>query len=185
MGYTTQFTGVLQFGANVTVQQLGQLNQLFRDEDLQLELADDFSGIQWDGSEKLYDMPDKVNRIIDALGIALTGQLEAQGEERNDRWLLKIGKDGRAFKEEIKRDAIVIDCSHCGDSLDFEMHRLEHTEDGHNKFWEVITVGDAIITRWGKIGTKGQSQSAQSKDAAGESRSLIESKLAKGYTQII
>lgn len=193
MGYTTEFKGVLKFKSEPTTKELASLNKLFRDEDLQLELAEDFSGIQWDGSEKCYDMPDKVNRVIES-GFPLTSQLEAQGEERNDRWLLVIGDDGRAHKQEIKATGVQVACPHCSDVFSIESHRLECVTAGHSKFWEVLVVGNSVLTRWGKIGTKGQQPAEpdmfrDESDALAHAAELIKAKTTKNdpgerYVQI-
>jgi predicted DNA-binding WGR domain protein len=63
---------------------------------------------------------------------------------------------------------------------------LEHTEDGHFKFWEAIREGKEVTVHWGKINTKGQSQylnfSSQQNAEIFVTEKDIE-KLHKGYRE--
>jgi hypothetical protein len=82
------------------------------------ELLPDFSGIQWNGSEKAYDMEHIANFLIDKIkemfpDFALTGKMIAQGEDIDDRWELIIGEDGRAIKRMVKPSGSAIICPHC------------------------------------------------------------------------
>lgn len=131
MGYTTTFKGELKFSTDLTSKQLGKLKS-FLGEDcrehpewggrdltyIDLELLEDFSGIKWDGSEKTYDLVDKVNLIIkqmrkDYPEFGLEGKLAAQGEDSDDRWFLLI-QDGKAVKEDIPLATDEIICPDCG-----------------------------------------------------------------------
>ena len=59
-------------------------------------------------------------------------------------------------------------------------------EEGSSKFWEVVVNGTELTVRFGRIGTKGQSQtkSFTSADAAlREQEKLIRSKVSKGYEE--
>jgi predicted DNA-binding WGR domain protein len=60
------------------------------------------------------------------------------------------------------------------------------TEDGTNKFWETVVNGPDLTVRFGRMGTKGQSQtkSFSTSDAARrEQEKLVRSKLGKGYVE--
>ncbi len=60
------------------------------------------------------------------------------------------------------------------------------TEDGASKFWEVCVADCQLTVRYGRIGTKGQTQSRVFPDAAAalrEQEKLIRSKVAKGYLE--
>ena len=60
------------------------------------------------------------------------------------------------------------------------------TQDGSSKFWEVRLAGPELTVRFGRIGTKGQSQTktfANVEAATREQEKLIRSKTAKGYTE--
>jgi len=59
-------------------------------------------------------------------------------------------------------------------------------EDGASKFWEVVVNGTELTVRFGRLGTKGQTQTKvfTSADAAAhEKEKLIRSKMGKGYEE--
>ena len=132
MGYTTTFKGELKFTADLSSKQLAKVKS-FCGEDcrehlewhntqltyIDLELLPDFSGLKWDGSEKTYDLVDKVNLIIEQMQkeypeFGLSGKLAAQGEDADDRWFLVI-KNGKAVKEDIPLAEDEIICPHCSE----------------------------------------------------------------------
>lgn len=131
MGYTTTFKGVLQFEKELTTTQLKKLAQYLGEDVRQhpewgkhdltyidLVLTKDFGGLEWDGSEKTYDLVDKVNLILDQMrkeypDFNLTGSLNAQGEDSDDRWTLKI-VNKKAVKEDIPLASDEIICPDCG-----------------------------------------------------------------------
>ena len=64
-----------------------------------------------------------------------------------------------------------------------------YTDKGNesNKFWEVTVVQNRVITKWGKIGTFGSSKenSYTSKEEAEKKvKSLVRSKIRKGYVEV-
>jgi predicted DNA-binding WGR domain protein len=64
------------------------------------------------------------------------------------------------------------------------MRHLECTEDGSSKFWIGEVDGANFTTKWGKIGTDGQSKTktfASPDAAAKEYDKLVKEKLGKGY----
>ena len=64
---------------------------------------------------------------------------------------------------------------------------FECVEGKSSKFWEIGTVGDKLTTRWGRIGSKGQSKTkkfSSADEAWSERNAAIESKLAHGYKEI-
>ena len=64
--------------------------------------------------------------------------------------------------------------------------RFEFQEGSSNKFWEVELSGNSVITKWGRIGTDGQSKTKDFADAAkakAEYNKLIKEKSAKGYKE--
>jgi hypothetical protein len=140
MGYSTEFTGKLEFANEVTAKQLAKLNT-FLGEDcrdhpewgatnmtyIDLQLTDDFTGLEWDGSEKTYDLTEKVNLIIEKMrdefpDFELKGELMAQGEDMEDRWKLKIER-GKAVEVKIQIMGRKCKCPHCGE--DFILEDLE------------------------------------------------------------
>lgn len=130
MGYTTTFKGQLSFTTELTASQLVKLNSIlgedcrdhpeWKKKDLgyiQFELTKDFTGIQWDGSEKFYDAVDITNLVIELMkkeypNFGLKGKLAAQGEDSDDRWFLLI-QDGKAVKEDIPLATDEIICPEC------------------------------------------------------------------------
>lgn len=141
MGYTTEFFGQLNFGPGVTVDQVGHLNNEFLGKDcrehdwpkseglthVDLEITDDFQGIKHDGSEKTYNLEDIVNMIIYNMccefpNFSLSGEIEAQGEEPNDRWILRINKDtGYAERIECPGYGSSITCPNCKHEFKLEV----------------------------------------------------------------
>jgi len=64
--------------------------------------------------------------------------------------------------------------------------RFVCTEDGSNKFWEGSVEGNSVTTRWGKVGTSGQTKTkafASPEAAHGELEKLIREKVGKGYVE--
>jgi len=132
MGYSTDFTGELKFKNELTASQLAYLNtflgQDIRDLGLEderdgywyhidLELTKDFSGLEWNGAEKTYDLDAIVNFITDRMrekwpDFELIGTLAAQGKEATDRWNL-VMEDGVAVKKELVVKGKEIQCPHC------------------------------------------------------------------------
>lgn len=131
MGYNTQFSGELKFTAPMNSEHLRKIDS-FLGEDcrdhpewgaddltyIDLGLSKEGTGLMWDGSEKTYDLVEKVNLIIrkmqeDYPEFGLSGSLLAQGEDMEDRWLLVI-EDGVAIHKEAKSVTKDLQCPHCG-----------------------------------------------------------------------
>ena len=137
MGYHTEFRGSLQFNTQLTETQLSSIKQILRADcrdhpewdamDLtyiDLALLSDNSGIQWDGSEKTYQMPELVNVVItqmrrDFPDFGMTGVISAQGSEVGDCWELYISDVGFAKKRKLVVAEEIIDCPHCSSSITF------------------------------------------------------------------
>jgi len=67
------------------------------------------------------------------------------------------------------------------------MRRFEFVGGTSNKFWEISQSGSEVTVHFGRIGTKGQTQTKDLgswEDAAERVRSLIKEKLREGYTEI-
>ena len=119
MGYSTKFKGVLKFTKELTIPQLTKLKSFLgedcRDhpewhrEDLtyiDLKISKDYDGLEWDGSEKTYDLVEKTNLIItemkkDYPDFGLDGSLLAQGEDNGDIWKISI-VNGVAVEKDIE-----------------------------------------------------------------------------------
>jgi len=72
------------------------------------------------------------------------------------------------------------------DSRAGETRRFEFVEGSSSKFWEVSRSGCEVITRWGRIGSAGQSKAANyaTEDAAAaQAGKLIREKTAGGYVE--
>lgn len=136
MGYCTDFQGALKFSRKMVGKELFIIKQ-YLGEDLRdhpewgdfkdsygygmthmdFDLSSDFNGIEWNGSEKTYYLTEKVNILIklvqkDIPDFSLEGQLIAQGEEWDDRWILKM-KDNVAFKEDVVIVGDKVTCPEC------------------------------------------------------------------------
>lgn len=141
MGYSTEFRGKLEFANEATAKQLAKV-KTFLGEDcrehpewgatnltyINLQLADDFTGLEWNGSEKTYDLTEKVNLIIDKVrevypDFELTGELMAQGEDIEDRWKLRI-EDGKAVKVKIQIAGRKCECPYCEEEFILEEESL-------------------------------------------------------------
>ena len=63
---------------------------------------------------------------------------------------------------------------------------FEFTGGTSNKFWEICQSGNALTTRWGRIGSSGQSKTKTYVDqavAAKAAAKLIEEKTGEGYVE--
>lgn len=132
MGYNTRFRGTLKFTIQLTVPMLAKLNTFLgqdprdhpewgADRDIgyiDLVILKDFSGIEWDsGTEKTYGLEKSVNLITREMRkefpeFGLTGELVAQGEAMEDRWVL-VMEDGVAHKRKIAITGQRVKCPEC------------------------------------------------------------------------
>lgn len=140
MGYSTDFYGTLKFTEDLTGSQLAYLKTFFGEDPgdhpewikpdsnygyLQYELTKDFSGIEWDGSEKFYYAVEACNLIIANMKakyplFGLTGSLEARGEEVGDVWTLAI-IDGKAKHVDRLNVGDTVTCPHCQEKFLLEV----------------------------------------------------------------
>lgn len=131
MGYTTTFTGSLKFTSEPTAKQLAKLDSMLGEDcrrhpewetarglyHVDLEITDDYMGIQWNGAEKTYDLDAIVNVILHEMrkefpDFGLTGYLMAQGEDVDDRWQLVI-EDGIAKRVKVQIVGTKVQCPNC------------------------------------------------------------------------
>jgi len=131
MGYSTDFKGELKFKNELTAKQLAKIKSICGEDcrdhpewnaggltHMDIELNDDFSGLRWNGSEKTDDLVEKVNYLVAEIckewpDFRLAGELHAQGEDFDDRWVLKIDGDGFANRREIVIVGEKVQCPHC------------------------------------------------------------------------
>lgn len=66
----------------------------------QWEISEDGKYIQWDGNEKFYNSVEWMKYIIDNFlnGYVCHGQIEAQGEEFSDHWMLVVKDNAVEYK---------------------------------------------------------------------------------------
>jgi len=142
MGYSTDFRGVLKFKTELTASQIALLsnllgkdrrdigfdddNEVYSSKDeywyhINLKLTEDFSGIEWNGSEKTYDLEHIVNFVTRLMkqkykDFELIGQLSAQGEDADDRWVL-VMENGIAKKKDLKTILKEYICPKCEEKI--------------------------------------------------------------------
>lgn len=136
MWYSTDFSGTLTFNENTTLPMVAMVKQFlgedcrdhpewseYTDADgwyltfIDLEINSEMTWLQWDWSEKTYDLVEKVNLILSEVrkvypDFWLSGELLAQGEEFDDRWRLVI-EDGIAVRKDIISEWATVTCPHC------------------------------------------------------------------------
>jgi len=141
MGYSTEFEGTLYFTEQLTAEQSQALDKILgedvrdhdeweHDEDsyvtyIDLEVTRDNDGIKWDGSEKTYGLDEAVNIVLREMRkqfptFGLTGQIRAQGESMDDRWILMMDDDGDAVKQDVVFNGKKITCPHCEETIYLE-----------------------------------------------------------------
>lgn len=124
MGYSTTFEGSLKFTADLPIKALTKLTKILGEDcrehpewgptsvtHIDLKLCEDFTGIEWNGSEKTYNLPEAIRLVIvlmqkDYPNFGLVGSLEAQGEDADDQWSLICYENAIAIKEKEKDDGI-------------------------------------------------------------------------------
>lgn len=137
MGYSTGFVGILEFTKELTPEEKKKLETLLgadcrehpeweQDEKLYLSYIDlelyEEDGLIWDGSEKTYDLVEKVNLILremrkDFPEFGLKGYFDAYGDEYGDNWRLKI-ENGWAVHKQL--ELVELEggmCPKCGTDL--------------------------------------------------------------------
>lgn len=129
MGYTTEFSGILEFDENVMVAEVRMVSEIINlgrngnhpdySGYIQLKVNEELTGIEWDGTEKFYDSVEAVNFVIKKVRVnypdfCLWGELLAQGEDSADRWIMRIGEDGLARKIALRPTGVHCMCPNCG-----------------------------------------------------------------------
>lgn len=142
MGYSTNYDGELRFTRELTASELAAvkkwLGEDVRDHDwkhahdeyggywyyIDLELTDDFGGLKWSGTEKTGDLSCIANFLIDRVreivpDFGLSGQMNAQGEDFDDRWSL-VFEEGRAVHKNVAITGKIVECPHCEGRFELE-----------------------------------------------------------------
>ncbi len=134
MSYHTNYDGFLEFTCELTTKQLNHLTKILGEDSrdhpewdlpaycadlyfVDLELADDFSGLDPPEDSDGRDMVNQVSAVIELMKrikpeFGLAGEFKAQGEERGDCWVLKI-VDGKAVRVDQPTLDDTCVCPHC------------------------------------------------------------------------
>ena len=108
MGYTTEFHGALVFTEALNRKAVDVMDSLLG-EDLRelsdidsggmtwvdLEYDDEENALSWDGSEKTYDLPEKIDLVLCEMRkvqptLNLEGEMFASGEKCGDIWFIEM-----------------------------------------------------------------------------------------------
>lgn len=104
MGYTTTFSGTINFSRPLTFAEVAEIHAYTKgrhDGDpmapsihCDFEVNSDATGLVWNGSEKTYEAIDWIQLIcddfLDEFGVLANGSLVANGESRGDVWRLDV-----------------------------------------------------------------------------------------------
>jgi len=136
MGYATKFTGILKFTKELKASEIAYLSKMlgidFREAPgllrlidavapsqyaVDLEFTKDYSGLQWSGIEKSYNMEKQVELVIRYMqsrfpDFGLEGHMYAQGEDIDDSWILSI-KDNKVIKTMNPHKGQKVQCPYC------------------------------------------------------------------------
>lgn len=136
MGYSTDFTGRLNFSRPLTVPEFRQLERLANydskddgyyatftdtpetipDAYLQWQPTEDGEGLEWNGGEKFYEyihwLRWLVKHYFKPRDIVLNGQIQWQGEEIGDVGIIKV-VDNKVTTQKLKAEGLVC-CPNCG-----------------------------------------------------------------------
>lgn len=129
MGYDTNYAGTMFFVEELTGKQIAFLDKILgedcRDHNdwqpeagdmthIDLEMDEDYAGLVWNGSEKSYDMGDKLNLIVKLMrrqwpSFGFAGKMQARDDETDYNIISK--DDG--FVEVVPLTLITGRCIHC------------------------------------------------------------------------
>lgn len=137
MGYTTEFSGELDFNRPLTVPEYNELCKMAEESDpdllaqytdtpetipssyLQWVPTKDGMGLEWDGGEKFYEYIHWLRWLIKHYfkprDIVLNGEIRWSGEDVEDVGILKV-VDNKVTSEKLRKE-ILIDCPHCGERI--------------------------------------------------------------------
>lgn len=123
MGYTTEFSGKVTISPALSLEDYKYLEALSQNDQrdkgpwqvpgkaeaghyfCQWSPSEDGTSLAWDGNEKFYHSAGWMRYIVEdylaPMGYVCNGEIEAQGEDMSDRWLLRV-QDNVARKHEGK-----------------------------------------------------------------------------------
>ena len=137
MGYNTDFNGEIKITPKLTQKQMDFISKMFGDmRDFDPEMAKKLDltwfnlefntegNLQWDGGEKTYDMQEKIQYLIDKTiekwpELQFNGEMQADGEETDDNWILKV-TDNIVTTEELIITGKKVTCPHCDEDFRLE-----------------------------------------------------------------
>lgn len=121
MGYKTDYKGTIYIESKLNDEQKEKLSSFFGEDchdhpewwpeleglswiDLEWEYGKEGVSFSWDGSEKTYDLLEKINGITKLMRkewpeFKLSGMLEGQGEDWGDLFAIVIDDDGIAHEK--------------------------------------------------------------------------------------
>ena len=125
MGYDTEYAGELKFKRDLTGPELSRLKLIldnkvnYKGENfwINLEILEDFSGLEWNGNEKTYPLDEAVTALIEEMqehvpDFDLEGEMTAQGEMIGDLWKFTV-KESKAVRITVLIDGDIIKCPCC------------------------------------------------------------------------
>lgn len=119
--------------------------------------------------------------ILDQLGAPLEARTKATPEQASS------GKPkGNKKKSSRSSTSKLAKASRKSNTTSASKRRFEFSDDKSNKFWEIEIAGDTITTKWGRLGSKGQSKTktyADDSKAQAAFEKLIDGKTSKGYSE--
>lgn len=139
MGYSTDFSGKLSIYPELTSSQIVSLKKILGEDcrdhpewdagDLtyiDLQFTDEMDALEWDGSEKTYELVEKVNLVIKLMrqtvpNFTLSGELFAEGESHDDKWFLRMVDNKAITVAYVPKGKIVV-CPHCDKSFEVEFN---------------------------------------------------------------
>ena len=114
MGYSTDYMGKLSFKNKLTEQEYNTFcefkEKLEEDKGFEFDVTEDLLYMEWDCTEKTYDVPERLESFIKAMldinnDFELNGELLCQGENIYDRYKIKVIKN--KVSKEIIEDNIL------------------------------------------------------------------------------
>ena len=167
MGYTTKFKGKLSFASEPKASELAELNTILGEDCrehsewghtglsyIDLEITKDFTGLEWNGAEKTYDLVDKVNVVIEIMKnkypkFGLTGELIAHGEEPGDVWKL-VMENNVAYERKIEPASKIkkVTCPNCKHKFKLEDDKFTFVFTGfrdENKQQQLEDMGHKVV----------------------------------------
>jgi predicted DNA-binding WGR domain protein len=121
------------------------------------------------------------HKVIESIRRKLVEEMDNGREVPSFEWKTETAT---AAPGAVPAGGSVIAANGLYDTLSFQ--RVQFSESGSSKFWEAAVDGQKLVIRFGRIGTRGQTQVktfATTEEAKAERARLLEEKKAKGYRE--